>query len=207
MQKYKLALIDPPYLYDNLQQLDKKRGGIQYPMLSLPELEQLPIYNIMDDDSIIVVWSTFPKICDTYEGNCNVFSMIRAWKFKPVTALFVWVKTNKRGAAIYEETNLEEYNDYYSGLGRYTNSNAEIAIIARRGKGLERKAKNVKQLIFAPIAAHSEKPREQYERLSKLYGDDIDRIELFARKQNAPPNGWKATGLDYDGVDIREFLK
>jgi N6-adenosine-specific RNA methylase IME4 len=206
LQKYKIALLDPPYLYDNLQQLDKKRGGIQYPMLSLPELCALPIYKAMEDDSIIVVWATFPKICDTYEGKYNVMEMIRAWKYKPVTALFVWIKTNKKGQAIYEETNLEEYDSYYSGLGRYSNSNAEIAIVARRGKGLERKAKNVKQLIFAPIGNHSEKPREQYNRLDKLYGD-VPRIEFFARKQNEPPNGWNATGLDFDGVDIRDFLK
>lgn len=97
-------------------------------------------------------------------------------------------------------------NGYYSGLGKYSNSNAEFALIGRRGKGLKRIAKNVKQLIISPIRAHSEKPREQYERIDVLYGD-VPRIELFARKQNPPPEGWEATGLDYDGVDIRDFLK
>ena len=219
-KKYKLALIDPPYLYDNMQQNDPKRGGITYSTMSLKDLSELPISNIMDDNSVIVVWVTFPKLCDTYEGKYDAMSMIKSWNYKPVTALFVWIKLNRKAHIINEDAdpyweedkgdpNRYEHiktKDIYSGLGRYTNSNVEFAIVARRGKGLPRLAKNVKQLIFAPIGNHSAKPQEQYNRLYRLFGD-VPRIELFARSINPPPQGWDFTGLESTGEDIRDFLK
>lgn len=206
MKKYKLGLIDAPWQYDNQQQNDPARGGITYPTLSMKDLAEIPIGKAFDEDSIIVTWCTFPKLMDQYYELYDPLFIIRHWGFRPVTALFVWVKTNKRGQVITDETNLEEYNDYYSGLGRYTNSNAEFAIVARKGKGLTRLAKNVKQLITAPIGIHSAKPAEQYKRLYQLYGD-VPSVELFARKINPPPPYFDATGLEWDGMDIRDWIK
>ena len=218
---YKLRLIDAPWKYDNEQQNDPKRGGIQYPTLSMKDLAEIPIGKAFDKDSVIVVWTTFPKLMDFYYEKYNPITVINAWGFRPVTALFVWVKLNRnarvinQGANPYWEEDKNDANEYehirtadfYSGLGRYSNSNAEIAIVARKGKGLPRLAKNVKQLIFSPIRAHSEKPPEQYDRLQKLYGD-VPRVEIFARKQNPPPNGWDAVGLDWEPkVDIRDWIK
>jgi N6-adenosine-specific RNA methylase IME4 len=201
--KYNLILADCPWEYDNRQQNDPARGGLTYPALSMKELYDLPMQNIAADNCMLVSWCTFPKLCDRYYEQYDPLSIIRAWGFRPVTALFVWVKTNKR-AGSFED--VEDTHDFYSGLGRYTNSNVEFAIVARRGKMLERLDKTVKQVIVAPIGKHSAKPQEQYTRLHRLFGD-TPRVELFARKQNPPPAGWDATGLDYDGVDIRDFLQ
>ena len=194
MNLYKLGLVDAPWKYDNMQQNDPKRGGITYPTLTMKELYDIPLGNAFDKDSILVVWVTHPKLMDSFYEKYNPLSIIGSWGFRPVTTLFTWVKLNKSGIG------------YYSGLGRYTNSNTELAIVARKGKGLPRVNKNVKQLIFAPIGDHSSKPKEQYERLFSLYGD-IPRVELFARDSNPPPSGWDATGLDYDRVDIREWIE
>jgi N6-adenosine-specific RNA methylase IME4 len=205
-KKYSVILADPPYKYDNAQTNDPKRGGIVYPTMLVSEMAKIPIHKCAADNSILIVWTTFPKLTDR-KYDIDFFEMVRLWGFAPVTALFIWIKTNKRGEAIYEDTNLLEYDDYYSGLGRYSNSNAEVAFVARRGKGLERRAKNVKQLIFAPIGEHSAKPQEQYARIEALYGD-VPRIELFARKQNPPPEGWDAVGLDWEpSIDIRDWIK
>jgi len=206
MKRYDLLLADPPWTYDNKQQNDPSRGGITYPVLTMKELYDLPMYKAANDNSILVMWVTHPKLMDTYyspkekingvknAAEYNPLSIIRQWGFRPITTLFVWVKLNKSGVG------------YYSGLGRYTNSNTELAIVARRGKGLPRIDKTVKQLIFAAISDHSAKPAEQYDRLERLYGD-VPRLELFARKQNPPPNTWDATGLDYDGINIQEWIK
>lgn len=191
--KYDLLLADPPWEYDNKQQNDPARGGIIYPTISMKDLAELPVSNIANENSLLVCWVTWPKLCDQYYEKYDPLSVMRAWGFRPVTAIFVWVKENANGS-------------FYSGLGRYTNSNTEFAIIARKGKMLKRKAKNVKQLIIASIGKHSAKPQEQYERLDQLFGN-VSRIELFARRDNPPPSGWMATGLDYDGVDIRDFLE
>lgn len=206
-KRYSLVLADPPWLYDNKQQNDPARGGIQYPSMTMKELHDIPIYKAMEDNSLLVCWVTMPKLVDSFyagkekvggkvnKGIYNPLSIMHAWGFRPVTVLFTWIKLNKNGGG------------YYSGLGQYTNSNIEVAVIARRGKGLQRLTKNVKQLIIAPIGKHSAKPREQYERLFSLYGD-IPRIELFARDVNPPPNGWDAVGLEYTPAqDIRDWIK
>ena len=201
--KYSLILTDPPWEYRDTQSNDPKRGGITYPVMSIQSICELPISDIAADNSVCVMWCTSPKFCDI--GEYDPLTAMRMWGFRPVTFLFVWVKTNKNGEEVLEDTRLDEYDDWYSGLGKYTNSNIEFAVIGRRGKALERKEKNVKQLIFAPIGKHSAKPQEQYKRLERMFGD-VPRIELFARKENPPPENWKATGLDYDGMDIKDFI-
>ncbi len=209
--KYRLGLLDPPWAYDNKQQNDPKRGGITYETLSMKDLYDIPIGDAFEKDSGIIVWVTMPKLLDQYYEKYDPLNIIRHWGFRPVTVLFVWIKLKPTGkidaidtGATYEE--LVWMNDLYSGLGRYTNSNAEMAIYARKGKGIPRIEKNVKQLIFAPIGAHSAKPVEQYSRIVRLFGD-IPRIELFARKQNPPPIGWHGVGYDWDGQDIRTWIK
>lgn len=228
---YKLGLLDCPWAYDNRQQNDPARGGITYPTLTMKELYDIPIGNAFEKDSILIVWVTHPKLMDTYYSSkekvggvksaaeYNPLSIIRQWGFRPITTLFTWIKLN-RNAVIrpygnsdfgFTEDTDDAYDhiamsDLYSGLGRYTNSNTELAIVARKGKGLPRVQKNVKQLIFAPIGSHSAKPAIQYHRIERLYGN-VSRVELFARKQNPPPMGWDATGLDFDGQDIHEWIK
>lgn len=186
---YKLGLIDPPWEYTDKKNNDPAMGGITYPILSAQELASLSLYKAFEKDSVLGIWATMPKLIDD-----TALTVIKAWGFKPITVLFTWVKLNKNGIG------------YYSGLGHHTNSNIEVMILAKKGKGLPRLDKSVKQLIFAPIGKHSEKPQEQYMRLLRLYGN-VPRIELFARKQNPPPEGWQATGLDYDGIDIKEWIK
>ena len=91
----------------------------------------------------------------------------------------MWVKT--RGSGLY------------SGLGFYTNSNAEICLIGRKGK-FNRQAKNVKQIIVSPLGRHSEKPLEIRDRIVQLCGD-VPRIELFAREK---ADGWDAWGNEVE---------
>lgn len=203
---YDILLLDPPWEYDNKQQNDPARGGITYNTLSMKDIYNLEIGKLGNTNSILICWVTFPKLCDLYYEKYDPLSCIRNWGYRPVTALFVWVKMNKN-AVIPDESDIEPTDDYYSGLGRYTNSNVEIAIVARKGKMLERKAKDVKQLIVAPIGKHSEKPQEQYNRIDRLFGNEVSKIELFARKQNPPPSHYSATGLEWDGKDIRDFIK
>lgn len=211
-KKYDLILTDCPWLYDNAQQNDPKRGGVTYPTMTMKDMCELPIHKAAKDNAVLVYWVTMPKLFDQYYEKYDPITMIRMWGFRPVTALFVWVKTNKKAIIPdYEQDDswLEDYEGFYSGLGRYTNSNVEIAIVARRkhGKMLPRLDKSVKQLIVAPIGKHSVKPREQYNRLDRLFGTNIDRVELFARNGNLPPAGWDYTGLESTGEDIRDWIK
>ena len=193
-KKYDFILADPCWNYRDTQGHDPARGGLTYPTMTMKELEALPVERLAKKDSIMVMWVTAPKLMDFDQG-VNPLHVLKAWGFIPITILIVWVKTTKKG--------------FYSGLGRYTNSNVELAIVARRGKGLERQAKNVKQLLFAPLRAHSEKPQEQYTRYESLWHiQNKQCIELFARSKNPPPSYFEAVGLDWTPPqDIKDFLQ
>lgn len=197
---YDIIVADPPWYYRNRQNNDPARGGVIYPVLTDKELMRLPIYKLANTNALLFLWTTAPKLA---EGIAT--AVCSAWGFVPVTIAFVWVKTTKNGATIVDNTNLEEYDSYHSGLGYYTNTNVEFVLLGRRGKALTRAVKNIKQLIFAPVRSHSEKPKEFYLRIDSLY-PNYQKIELFARKQNPPPDGWRATGLEFDGLRIEEFL-
>ena len=88
------------------------------------------------------------------------------------------------------------------GLGKYTISNAEYCLIARRGK-YWREARNVKQIVQYPKTVHSEKPKEIRDRIVSLCGD-LPRVELFARDLC---DGWDSIGNEIDGRDIRDVIK
>ena len=79
------------------------------------------------------------------------------------------------------------------GLGKYTISNAEYCLIARKGK-YWRNSKKIKQIIQAPKAYHSKKPDEIKNRIVELCGD-LPRIELFARQKT---EGWDVWGNEVE---------
>jgi N6-adenosine-specific RNA methylase IME4 len=94
--------------------------------------------------------------------------------------LFTWLKTGGDGFRL--------------GLGRYTRSASEFLLLGRRGRGLPRLARDVEQVIAAPIRGHSVKPPEALERLERLFGRPEDAgpyLELFARGRR---RGWHAWG-------------
>lgn len=86
------------------------------------------------------------------------------------------------------------------GQGHYTRSNAELVIVGVRGKGrvLQRLDKGVRQILESLVQEHSVKPEEVYQRLEKLYGDNVTRLDMFTRR-NRP--GWSALGDQVDRTD------
>ncbi len=75
-------------------------------------------------------------------------------------------------------------------MGYYTRANAEICLLATKGKPLHRISRSVHQVVVSKIREHSLKPDEVRDRIVQLFGD-IPRIELFARQQ---VNGWDCWG-------------
>ena len=75
------------------------------------------------------------------------------------------------------------------GLGYWTRGNAEICLLAKRGKP-KRYSAAVHQFIISPIEQHSKKPDVTRDKIVELAGD-LPRVELFAR-QKCP--GWDAWG-------------
>jgi len=172
--------------------------------MTVEEICDIPVKNIANDDCILFMWATFPKI----EEALNV---IKAWGFKYKSGGFIWLKINKN----------KKTPSY--GLGRWTRGNIEPCLFATR-EGSEmcpedivdvepcllatkgkpkRDCAGVFQLIVAPSMGHSAKPPETRDKIVKLMGS-LPRVELFAREQ---ADGWDAIGNEIDGRDIREVIK
>ena len=90
---------------------------------------------------------------------------------------FVWLKQNRKSPT------------WFYGLGCWTRGNAEICLLAKRGKP-KRHSAAVHQFIISPIEQHSKKPDVTRDKIVELAGD-LPRVELFAR-QKCP--GWDAWG-------------
>ena len=178
MKKYKIIYADPPWPYDNPMNNDPKLGGKTYPVLSMAEIKKLPIQGISEDDCCLFLWATMPKLQEALE-------VIKAWGFKYTTCAFVWIKLNPNGKGIY------------SGLGHWTNGNAELVLFAKKGHP-KRAVKNIKQIQMYSRGKHSAKPKEIRQEIVKLIGD-VPRIELFARDKE---KGWDAWGNEIES-DIK----
>ena len=179
--KYNIILADCPWHYSKIN--IRMYSGASYPTMSLQEIKDLPIQKIADKDCALFLWATYPKLPEAFE-------VIDAWNFKYITNAFTWIKLNPKAKNIF------------SGLGFWTNSNAEICLFAKKGKP-KRKDKTIKQIVMANRGRHSAKPPEVRDRIVKLMGD-LPRIELFAREQT---EGWDAIGNEIDNKDIRVALR
>ncbi len=170
--KYQIIYADPPWSYKNWsgKGKEKKTAENHYNCMKKEDIQNLPISNICDKDCILFLWVTFPCLEEGLE-------LIKKWNFKYKTCGFVWVKKNKKA------------DTYFTGLGYYTRSNAELCLIATKGT-IKRMSKSVKQVCDARIQEHSKKPDEIRERITDLVGD-LRRVELFARQET---EGWDCWG-------------
>ena len=182
--KYKAVYADPPWAYHVYSEKGKGRcAENHYKTMELGDIKGIPVEKIVAEDSILFLWVTFPCLLQGLE-------VMESWGFAYKTCGFVWVKRNRKS------------DGYFTGLGFWTRSNAEICLIGTRGHP-KRVSKSVKQVCDARIMEHSRKPAEIRERIVELCGD-IPRIELFARER---ADGWDALGDEIDGMDIRESLQ
>ncbi len=155
-------------------------GGAEshYSCMSIKEICELPIENIAEDNSVLLIWVTMPMLEE-------VFRVISAWGFTYKTCAFTWVKINKD-------------NSIYMGMGRHTRANAEICLLATKGKGINRKSCSIKNTHLLGRTRHSEKPNQFRELIKELYGDKT-RVELFARTKT---EGWDVWGNEVES-DIK----
>lgn len=169
-EKYKIVYADPPWRYNDKSLSHGGGAECHYPTMELKDICGLPISHLADDDCVLFLWVTFPML---NEG----LQVIKAWGFDYKTTAFVWIKKNSNRIG------------YFYGMGRWTRANAEICLLATKGKPKRVKA-DIHQLIFAPIRNHSQKPDEVRLKIVELCGD-LPRIELFARDRFV---GWDVWG-------------
>lgn len=177
MGKYQIIYADPPWKYRN----DKGMGVAEnhYKTMTTEEICSLPVEQVIDKNTVLFLWVTFPQLEEA-------FKVIEAWGFQYKTAGFIWLKPRKAG------------DGFVLGMGYWTRSNAEICLIATRGKP-KRQSKKVSQLIISPREQHSKKPDKTRDLIVELMGD-VPRLELFAREKTP---GWDVWGNEVSStVDI-----
>ena len=162
------AVDTPPWRYEQR----KVQGAAEnhYSTMSIDELCALPVPELAAKDCALFLWATFPQLSEALH-------LIRAWGFRYKTVAFVWLKRNRKSPS------------WFYGMGYWTRSNAEICLLATKGKP-KRQSAGVHQFIISPIEQHSKKPDEARNKILALMGN-LPRVELFAR-QKTP--GWDAWG-------------
>ena len=168
-KKYQIIYADPAWKY-KFGESSSSFVNKKYDVMELDDLQKLPIKDIADDNSVLLMWITFPKLMWAEK-------VINSWGFEYKTVAFVWVKQ-------YDN------NSIFIGNGYYTRSNAEICLLATRGQPLPRKSHSESQIVMSKVREHSRKPDEIYSRIERLFGD-VSRIELFARERR---QGWDVWG-------------
>lgn len=174
MKKYQIIYADPPWSYVDKAKAGGRGACCHYDVMNKDDIEKLPIKEISDNDCILFLWVTMPKLNE-------VFDLINAWGFTYKTVGFTWVKKNKKS------------DSWFWGMGRWTRANAELCLIATKGKPKRLKA-NIHSIIDTPIEEHSKKPNIVKDKIIQLCGD-LPRIELFAR-QKTP--GWDVWGNEVE---------
>ncbi len=172
MKKYKIIYADPPWAYRNMCNI-QATANTQYPTMNNEDICKLPVEKIADENSILFLWATFPKIQEALD-------VIKAWGFEYKTVGFVWIKKNKN------------FSNFF-GVGWYTRSNSEVCLIGVKGKA-PKISNSISQIIETRRERHSKKPSIIRDKIIAFSGD-ISRIELFAREK---VDGWDCWGNEVE---------
>ncbi len=170
--QYAAILADPPWSYEVWSAKGKGRTAEHhYSTMTLADIMALPVASLALPDCALFLWATYPNLPQAFE-------VMQAWGFRYSTVAFTWAKRTPTGHA------------WHLGLGHWTRSNAEVCLLGLRGSP-RRQAKDVPQLLVAPVREHSRKPDETHERIMRLVPGSY--LELFARARYP---GWDAWGAE-----------
>lgn len=173
--KYDIIYADPPWPYYGDP---NKMGaaGKEYELMTLEEICSVPVKNIANDPSVVVLWTTSSHLLDAAK-------VLDSWGYTYRGILYVWVKTAKDGRIL-------------KGIGvrpSFTKPTSELCLIGsteKKGRTFPILTEAQEQVILHPRLKHSEKPNVFREKIVELFGDR-PRIELFARERF---DGWDCWG-------------
>ena len=88
-KKYNIIYADPAWSYRDKASSGKRGACFKYPTVTQDWLNELPVQEISNNDCILFIWVTHPKLNE-------VFDLIKNWGFEYKTCAFTWVKRNKK---------------------------------------------------------------------------------------------------------------
>lgn len=175
IQKYDILYIDPPWHYYG-SKTKHAAAGKHYDLMSLAEICDLPITDMMSGSSVAFVWATGPRLDYAIQA-------IQAWGLHYRGVTYVWVKTRQDGGIV-------------AGQGvppTFTKPTTEFLLASTsiaRGRPFPILSMNQAQVHLFPRGRHSAKPPQFRDLLVELCGDR-PRLEMFARER---VDGWDAWG-------------
>lgn len=196
MAKANLWLLDTPYDFStySAKGITSRSAKTKYGVMSWDELHNLwePLNDASDSKNCVMyLWTSSPVLH-------HHMRLMDEWGFD-YKGQVIWGKVTK------DESRIR------IGTG-YTFRNACESIIYGTRRGCEqptRYSKSEPNLFLAPLGKHSEKPIKFHESLNRLYGNDITKVECFARKRLEFPN-WHFYGNELTGndicVDLHDFI-
>ena len=179
-KKYQIIYADPPWSYKTwTAKGGHKSASAHYQTMEKKDIQEMPIKEIADNDCTLFLWVTMPNLIEGIE-------LIEKWGFTYKTCAFDWVKIYKSGKPVV-------------GLGYWTRANAELCLLATKGKP-KRINNSVSQIVIEQPREHSRKPDCVRDRIVQLMGD-LPRIELFCRH---PEQGGDSMGNELTEEKINE---
>ena len=170
-QKYAVVYADPPWRYENPPMGGGNRSiENHYPTMTLEEICEMPVSEIVTDDAILYLWATAPKLRECMD-------VIEAWGFEYRTNL-CWDKVN-------------------IGMGYHARNQHELLLVATRGKIPPPQAGTQPSSVLSQKrTGHSAKPSFYAEMIEGSY-PQLPKIELFCR---SPRDGWSVWGNQSEGA-------
>lgn len=172
---FDIVYADPPWNYYG-SKTKMAAAGKHYDLMTMNELVELGVPEIMSPKSALFLWATCPRLD-------FAMRLIKAWDLNYRGVAYVWVKTRKDGTPMGAR----------GVMPTFTKPIVELVLVAttvKTGRPFPIHDLKQPQTVFAPVGAHSEKPQEVRARIETLCGD-LPRIELFARGMS---KGWTVWG-------------
>ena len=179
MKKYQIIVIDPPWPIAKITHKTRPNQIIMdYPMMSIDEIKNLPIGLLADNKCWCFLWSIQKFLFDSKD-------ILENWGFKHLLTM-TWEKTYGKSA----------------GMPLYGfRWNIEFILVGYINKPeLWPKRPLIPARFSAENIRHSQKPDKFYQLIEPL-GEP--RIDIFARKNR---DGWDVIGNEINNMDIREEL-
>ena len=161
--KFPVIYCDPPWEYECAQS-DSRKVENQYPTMTLKELCDLSIGEIVAPDAVLFMWTTSPKLKESLQ-------VMEAWGFQYRTCA-VWVKER-------------------IGMGYYFRQQHELLLVGKKGElPPPPPGTRISSVMVYPRGIHSEKPLCVFRFIEDFY-PGLPRIQLFTRQEH---DGWTAWG-------------
>ena len=169
---YDIVYADPPWAYYG-STTKMGAAGKHYPLMTQKDICALDVRGLMSPSAVAFVWVTCPKLHDAIHA-------IEAWGLHYRGVAFVWVKTTKAGVPMGARGTPPT-------LVKPVTELVLAATTKPKGRPFPILDFTMKQVVFAPVTRHSEKPAIVRDHIVTLCGDR-PRIEMFARHD---VKGWK----------------